>query len=117
MRKKYRDGKYTQAELAKITGLSVGQVGRIVRGEVWKDVEYVPSRKDILRMQRNFAQGYTQEVFSMEADRFPHEFTEEEIANLRKAANEERAKREAREAEIDPLDQIFKRNPKDEPPK
>lgn len=46
MRKDYAQGK-TQGQCAKDYGISVGQVGRIVRGEAWMQVPEVPTDGDL----------------------------------------------------------------------
>jgi hypothetical protein len=46
IRQKYAEG-WSQGRLARYSGLSVGQIGRIVRNEVWQQYAEVPTEQEI----------------------------------------------------------------------
>lgn len=52
----YRRGDCTQGELARDFGVSVIQIGRITRGEVWQEIKLPPSDRDVEESMRRMLQ-------------------------------------------------------------
>ena len=96
IRTMYVTGEMTQGELSRRTGVSVGQIGRICRGESWQHVPMPPNDREIAKSQREFAlaMGITEDV----------QYSAEMIEKLRKPAQSEATPNE------DPIEKYYPRN-------